>query len=65
MPFPTHIRDEALVRAARYCCVCHQFKGRNSTLCYPRPVSLLLVMSAVGRFLPYRERPLPRLAFMD
>lgn len=29
MPFPVHIRDEALVRAARYCCVCRQFKGRN------------------------------------
>src|SRR5690349_23074543 len=29
MPFPPEIRTEALVEAARYCCVCHQYKGKR------------------------------------
>lgn len=27
MPFPPDVRREALVRAARHCCVCHRYKG--------------------------------------
>lgn len=27
MPFPKNVRDEALVLAARHCCVCHRYKG--------------------------------------
>jgi len=27
MPFPHSVRDEALVAAARHCCVCHRYKG--------------------------------------
>ena len=27
MPFPQSVRDEALVAAARHCCVCHRYKG--------------------------------------
>lgn len=29
MPFPTEIRQEALVRSHRRCCVCHEFGGRS------------------------------------
>lgn len=29
MSFPTSIREEALVRSHRRCCVCHDFVGRN------------------------------------
>jgi hypothetical protein len=29
MPFPTDIRQEALVRSHRRCCVCHDFGGRS------------------------------------
>ncbi len=28
MPFPKHLREEALVRSQRHCCVCHDFAGR-------------------------------------
>lgn len=28
MPFPKSIREEALVRSQRHCCVCHDFAGR-------------------------------------
>lgn len=27
MPFPRDVREQALVAAARHCCVCHRFKG--------------------------------------
>ena len=27
MPFPHSVRDQALVAAARHCCVCHRYKG--------------------------------------
>ena len=27
MPFPPSVRDQALVAAARHCCVCHRYKG--------------------------------------
>lgn len=27
MPFPDQVREKTLVAAARYCCVCHRFKG--------------------------------------
>jgi hypothetical protein len=27
MPFPQHIREQALVAAARHCCVCNRYKG--------------------------------------
>lgn len=27
MPFPQSVREQALVAAARYCCVCHRYKG--------------------------------------
>lgn len=29
MPFPRAIRDEALVKSHRRCCVCHEFGGRS------------------------------------
>ncbi|MBN1509542.1 MAG: HNH endonuclease [Sedimentisphaerales bacterium] len=29
MSFPTAVRQEALVRSHRRCCVCHEFAGRN------------------------------------
>ena len=29
MPFPKEIREEALVKAQRHCCVCHEFAGRS------------------------------------
>lgn len=29
MPFPNKIREEALVKAQRHCCVCHEFAGRS------------------------------------
>ena len=29
MPFPKDVRAEALVAAARHCCVCHRYKGLN------------------------------------
>jgi hypothetical protein len=29
MPFPKSIREEALVKSRRSCCVCHTFGGRN------------------------------------
>lgn len=29
MPFPKNIREEALVKAHRHCCVCHEFAGRS------------------------------------
>ena len=29
MPFPRAVRDEALVRSHRRCCVCHEFGGRS------------------------------------
>src|SRR5438874_6082639 len=29
MPFPPKVREEALVRSRRCCCVCHEFHGRN------------------------------------
>ncbi|TBU94006.1 HNH endonuclease [Phytopseudomonas dryadis] len=29
MPFPKSVREEALVRAQRHCCVCHEFAGRS------------------------------------
>ncbi|OOG58249.1 hypothetical protein B0E47_05135 [Rhodanobacter sp. B05] len=29
MPFPTNIRQEAIVRSHRRCCVCHEFGGRS------------------------------------
>lgn len=29
MPFPRPVRDEALVRSNRRCCVCHEFGGRS------------------------------------
>ena len=29
MPFPPNIRQEALVRSHRRCCVCHEFGGRS------------------------------------
>lgn len=29
MPFPVTVREDALVRASRCCCVCHTFGGRN------------------------------------
>lgn len=29
MPFPKDVRDEALVRSHRRCCVCHEFGGRS------------------------------------
>lgn len=28
MPFPNHIREEALIKSQRHCCVCHEFAGR-------------------------------------
>jgi len=28
MPFPKSIREEALVKSQRHCCVCHEFAGR-------------------------------------
>lgn len=27
MPFPSKVREQALVAAARHCCVCHRYKG--------------------------------------
>lgn len=29
MPFPKSVREEALVKAQRHCCVCHEFAGRS------------------------------------
>ena len=29
MPFPRQVRDEALVKSHRRCCVCHEFGGRS------------------------------------
>lgn len=29
MPFPRNVRDEALVKSHRRCCVCHEFGGRS------------------------------------
>ncbi|MEZ5592645.1 MAG: HNH endonuclease [Gammaproteobacteria bacterium] len=29
MPFPHSVREEALVKAKRRCCVCHEFAGRS------------------------------------
>ena len=29
MPFPHSIREEALLRSHRYCCICHKFAGRD------------------------------------
>ncbi|MFT2092156.1 HNH endonuclease [Paraglaciecola sp. 2405UD69-4] len=29
MPFPKKIREEALVKSNRFCCVCHEFAGRS------------------------------------
>lgn len=29
MPFPRSVRDEALVKSHRRCCVCHEFGGRS------------------------------------
>ena len=29
MPFPKSVREEALVKAQRHCCVCHDFAGRS------------------------------------
>lgn len=29
MPFPADIREDALVRSGRHCCVCHQAAGRD------------------------------------
>lgn len=29
MPFPNSVREEALVKAQRHCCVCHEFAGRS------------------------------------
>lgn len=29
MPFPRHVRDQALVKSHRRCCVCHEFGGRS------------------------------------
>ena len=29
MPFPNHVREDALVKAQRRCCVCHEFAGRS------------------------------------
>jgi hypothetical protein len=29
MPFSRDIKEEAMIAAARHCCVCHNFKGRN------------------------------------
>lgn len=31
MPFPPEVREDALARSRRYCCVCHQFHGRDVT----------------------------------
>lgn len=28
MPFPSRVREDALVKAQRHCCVCHDFAGR-------------------------------------
>ena len=30
MPFPKRIREDALVRSRRYCCVCHEHAGRDA-----------------------------------
>jgi len=30
MPFPDPVREEALVRSQRCCCVCHKFLGRSA-----------------------------------
>lgn len=30
MPFPKEIREAALVRSRRYCCICHEHAGRNA-----------------------------------
>ncbi len=32
MPFSESIREEALVRAGRYCCICHKFAGRDAVV---------------------------------
>lgn len=29
MPFPNSVREEALLKAQRHCCVCHEFAGRS------------------------------------
>ena len=29
MPFPNTVREEALVKSQRHCCVCHDFAGRS------------------------------------
>lgn len=29
MPFPKSIREDALVKSQRHCCVCHEFAGRS------------------------------------
>ena len=30
MPFPRDVRDHALVKSHRRCCVCHEFGGRSA-----------------------------------
>jgi hypothetical protein len=32
MPFPPSVREEALVRSGRRCCVCHKFAGRSANV---------------------------------
>jgi len=32
MPFPRDVRETALVKSRRYCCVCHQFAGRDAVV---------------------------------
>ena len=29
MPFPNSVRENALVKAQRHCCICHEFAGRS------------------------------------
>ena len=37
MPFPRAVRDEALVKSHRRCCVCHEFGGRSVNVHHINP----------------------------
>lgn len=39
MPFPTNVRDQALVNASRHCCVCHRFRGVKVEVHHIQPES--------------------------
>lgn len=37
MPFPKKVREEALLKASRHCCVCHDFVGRSVNVHHIKP----------------------------